>query len=61
MPFPPTDVPSPCVSVCQLDAQTGYCRGCLRTVDEIAAWLDFSDEEKLALLARLQERRRAAA
>ncbi|HZP93529.1 MAG TPA: DUF1289 domain-containing protein [Burkholderiales bacterium] len=54
-------IPSPCTKVCELDPKSGYCRGCLRTIDEIAGWLDFSDEEKLALLARLEERRRAVA
>jgi hypothetical protein len=32
------EVPSPCVSVCRMDATTGLCEGCLRTIDEIAAW-----------------------
>ena len=31
-------VPSPCVSVCQMDAACGWCRGCLRTLEEIARW-----------------------
>jgi|BarGraIncu00222A_1022003.scaffolds.fasta_scaffold00008_48 predicted Fe-S protein YdhL (DUF1289 family) len=31
-------VPSPCVGICALDAGTGWCDGCLRTIDEIAAW-----------------------
>jgi predicted Fe-S protein YdhL (DUF1289 family) len=31
-------VPSPCISVCRIDAATGLCVGCLRTLDEIAAW-----------------------
>lgn len=31
-------VASPCVSVCAIDARTGWCEGCLRTIDEIAAW-----------------------
>ncbi len=47
-------IPSPCTKVCELDPKSGYCRGCLRTIDEIAGWLDFSDEEKLSLLARLE-------
>lgn len=54
-------VPSPCVNVCQMDSETGYCRGCLRTIEEIAGWLDFTDEEKIAVLQRLEERRKAAA
>jgi predicted Fe-S protein YdhL (DUF1289 family) len=30
----------------------------MRTLDEIAGWLDFSAAEKLAVLDRLEERRR---
>jgi predicted Fe-S protein YdhL (DUF1289 family) len=37
---------------------SGLCRGCLRTLDEIAGWLDFSAAEKLAVLDRLEQRRR---
>ncbi|RZJ15111.1 MAG: DUF1289 domain-containing protein [Haliea sp.] len=32
------NVPSPCISVCRMDAATGWCEGCFRTLDEIAAW-----------------------
>lgn len=53
----PAEVPSPCVNVCQMDPQTGLCRGCLRTLDEIGAWLDYSVSEKLEVLGRLDERR----
>lgn len=31
-------IPSPCVSVCQLDASQHHCIGCLRTLDELRAW-----------------------
>ena len=31
-------VPSPCISVCRIDEASGLCVGCLRTLDEIAAW-----------------------
>jgi predicted Fe-S protein YdhL (DUF1289 family) len=37
---------------------SGLCRGCLRTLDEIAGWLEFSAAEKLAVLDRLEQRRR---
>ncbi|HWA14590.1 MAG TPA: DUF1289 domain-containing protein [Burkholderiales bacterium] len=53
-------VPSPCVNVCQMDPQTGYCLGCLRSIDEIAGWMDFSETEKLEVLERLDERRLAS-
>ena len=52
------DVPSPCVNVCQMDPVSGLCRGCLRNLDEIAGWLDFSVSEKRLVLERLDERRR---
>lgn len=31
-------LPSPCMSVCQMDEASGLCRGCLRTLAEIRAW-----------------------
>jgi predicted Fe-S protein YdhL (DUF1289 family) len=54
---PAEQIPSPCNNVCQLDPNTGYCRGCLRTIEEIAGWVDYSNEEKLAVLDRLEQRR----
>lgn len=53
-------VPSPCINVCRMDEHSGLCAGCLRTLDEIAAWGQASDPQKLAILARLAERRAAA-
>lgn len=50
-------VPSPCVSVCQMDVRSGLCRGCLRTIDEIAAWSRYAEAEKRTVLARIAERR----
>jgi len=52
-------VPSPCVSVCRIDPATGWCEGCLRTIDEIARWGLFSDAEKLAVWVELRRRRGA--
>jgi len=52
------DIDSPCVNICQMNPFNGLCRGCMRTLDEIAGWLDFSATEKLAVLDKLEERRR---
>jgi uncharacterized protein len=41
-----TEVPSPCVSVCRMDPATELCEGCLRNLDEIAAWGRMEDGEK---------------
>ena len=52
-------VASPCVSVCRMNPATGYCDGCLRTIDEIARWTVFTEDEKRAVLAELPRRRAA--
>lgn len=53
------DVASPCINVCRMDARSGFCEGCLRTIDEIACWSGATREEKLAVLAKLEARMRA--
>ncbi|MEM7379044.1 MAG: DUF1289 domain-containing protein [Pseudomonadota bacterium] len=52
-----TSVPSPCVAICQLDAQS-LCVGCRRSQDEIRDWMILSREEKLAVLERVAARQR---
>ena len=47
---------SPCVKICVLDPVTDLCTGCGRTLDEIAAWSDLSDEEHRRIMAELPER-----
>ena len=49
-------VASPCINVCRMDAASGYCEGCRRSIDEIAAWSTYSDEQKRAVLAQLPNR-----
>lgn len=48
--------PSPCVSICTIDDQTGWCVGCARTLDEIRDWLIMTPEQKQELLATLNTR-----
>ncbi len=54
-------VPSPCISVCKMDAHSGWCEGCLRTLDEIAAWSVMDDAQKQAVWQLLAQRREAFA
>ena len=49
--------PSPCVSVCQMDPLTGYCIGCLRTIDEIRDWIISTPEERQKILEQLPGRK----
>ncbi|MGH8162252.1 MAG: DUF1289 domain-containing protein [Gammaproteobacteria bacterium] len=46
---------SPCVGVCRID-DDGFCEGCLRTLDEIAAWSQLSAAERARVYERLVER-----
>lgn len=52
-----TPVPSPCNSVCRMNADTGWCLGCWRTLDEIVAWGRLDDEAKRAIWLQLGARR----
>jgi predicted Fe-S protein YdhL (DUF1289 family) len=52
-------VPSPCISVCRIDAASGWCEGCTRTLDEIARWGTMADEDRLEVWACIARRRDA--
>ena len=49
-------VPSPCVSICELDVPLGRCKGCYRTLQEIAAWGTLDDGGKRGVWAKIEER-----
>ena len=53
----PGGVPSPCVNVCRMDAQTGFCEGCLRTLDEIALWSQLDDDIRREVWQLIELRR----
>jgi len=50
------EVPSPCVKVCEIDARSGYCRGCYRTITEIARWTQFSARQKRKVWQLIERR-----
>jgi predicted Fe-S protein YdhL (DUF1289 family) len=50
-------VPSPCISVCTMDEDIGFCRGCLRTLEEIGEWERYDDAQKREILGKLALRR----
>jgi len=49
-------VPSPCISVCKMNAQTGLCEGCLRTIEEIVQWGTAGEEYKRAVWVEIKRR-----
>ncbi|MFO1423090.1 MAG: DUF1289 domain-containing protein [Candidatus Competibacteraceae bacterium] len=53
---PLSDPPSPCIGVCVINPQTQLCDGCLRTLDEIAAWWDYPSDQKRKVLAEVEGR-----
>ena len=52
----PLSLASPCVNICTMDAASGWCRGCGRTIREIANWSAKPPEERRAILMRLPPR-----
>lgn len=50
------DVPSPCISICRMNARTDLCEGCFRTRDEIAAWSRLGDEAKRSIWVTIDQR-----
>ena len=49
-------ISTPCIKVCVLDPESGYCIGCGRTRNEIAGWLDMTDQLRRDIMAGLPQR-----
>ncbi|WP_443112070.1 DUF1289 domain-containing protein [Aquabacterium sp. OR-4] len=56
-----TPVASPCINVCRMNAASGWCEGCLRSLDEIAAWGRLDEHARRAVWAQLDPRRQQLA
>lgn len=52
-------IPSPCVSVCRIDARTGLCEGCYRTLREISGWARSGSAAQRELWRTILRRRAA--
>ncbi|TXH01656.1 MAG: DUF1289 domain-containing protein [Rhodocyclaceae bacterium] len=50
-------IASPCINVCQMDPASGLCRGCFRTLDEIARWTRIDDAERVTIINAAARRR----
>ena len=49
-------IETPCVRICTLDARSGLCLGCARTIDEIARWGAMSAAERARVIGELPAR-----
>lgn len=47
---------TPCIGVCVMNTDSGYCRGCYRTLGEIAAWPEYDDVERRRVLDAVKQR-----
>jgi len=53
------ELASPCINVCKMDAHSGLCQGCLRSLDEIIGWASRSADERFRIHALVDKRRAA--
>lgn len=53
-------VESPCISVCAMKDDTGFCIGCYRTLEEIRGWWDLDNAAKNKVVEATLERQQAA-
>ena len=44
------------MGVCVVNPQTQLCDGCYRTLEEIAAWWDYTPAQKRTVLEQLEQR-----
>jgi len=47
---------SPCTKICVIEAASGLCVGCGRSLVEIEDWTGFSDQERAKVMADLPRR-----
>ncbi len=50
------EIETPCVKLCVVDPETGFCIGCGRTRTEIGSWLGISPGERKSIMQNLGER-----
>jgi len=50
------EIESPCVKICVIEPKSRLCTGCLRSIDEIAAWSGMSPQARSAVMAELPTR-----
>ncbi len=50
------EIETPCVKVCVVDPDSGFCIGCGRTRNEIGSWLGLTPSGRREVMAELPER-----
>jgi predicted Fe-S protein YdhL (DUF1289 family) len=53
-------ISSPCIKICEIEPKSRLCRGCGRSLNEIAQWGQLTEPQRLAIMAILPDRLRDA-
>lgn len=53
-------IETPCVQVCEIDPASALCKGCYRSLEEIAIWASMTDGERRCVMDGLRDRGAAA-
>lgn len=51
-----SEIETPCIKICVVEPETGFCIGCGRTRQEIGDWISMSPTARHDVIARLPER-----
>jgi predicted Fe-S protein YdhL (DUF1289 family) len=49
-------IETPCIKICVVEPETGFCIGCGRTRGEIAGWISMSPADRRLVMEGLSER-----
>jgi uncharacterized protein len=49
-------IETPCIKICVVEPETGFCIGCGRTRSEIADWIGMTPDSRRHVMAALPER-----
>ena len=52
----PSAIETPCIKICVIEPETGFCIGCGRTRGEIADWLGMTPRDRHGIMMALPER-----
>ncbi len=50
------EIQSPCIKLCVMEPDSGFCMGCGRTRDEIASWISLSPAQREEVTGKLDHR-----
>jgi predicted Fe-S protein YdhL (DUF1289 family) len=51
-------ISTPCIKICEIDPASRLCRGCGRSLNEIAMWGSMSEAQRLQIMTTLEQRLR---